>query len=169
MQDVSKYIESAINLGADNAVQFEIDQIAFDSRTLIKCMFGCTDYGFGHTCPSRPGSLKPWEYKKIFSKYKGGIIIHSTSKKTSQDISFEVERQAFLDGNYFAFSLSDCTICPECTGFKGKPCAHPLKARPAFHSVGIDVFATVKHFDLPLDVLNVRSETTNWYSAVFIY
>jgi len=169
MQNIRKYIDLAIELGADNAVEFTIDQIVFDSRTLIKCMFGCTDYGFGHTCPSRPGGLKPWEYEKIFSKYERGVIIHSTSKKKSQDVSFEVERRAFLEGNYFAFSLSDCILCEECLGFKSLPCANPQKARPAFHSVGIDVFATVRQFDLPINVLNVKSETTNWYSAVFVY
>ena len=169
MQDISKYVNKALELGADHAVRFNTGQIVFDSRTLIKCMFGCTDYGFGHTCPSRSGSLRPWEYEKIFSKYECGVIIHSTSKKISQDISYEVERQAFHDGNYFAFSLSDCTLCAECMGFKGKVCAFPMKARPAFHSVGIDVFATVQQFDLPINVLLSKDHVTNWYSAVFVY
>ena len=31
------------------------DQICWDSRTLLKCMYGCTDWGCNHTCPSRPG------------------------------------------------------------------------------------------------------------------
>ena len=165
---LDKYIETALKLGADHAVKFTIDQIVFDSRTLLKCMFGCSDWGYGNTCPSREGSLKPWEYEKILRNYKCGIIIHSTNKKISQDVSFEIERQAFLDGYYFAFSMSDCACCEKCTGFSGHKCANPKKARPAFHSVGIDVFKTVRQFGLPIDTLKDRDETVNWYSAVFI-
>ena len=158
----------ALELGADDALIFRMDQIVFDPRTLLKCMYGCEDWGKGHTCPSAPGSLKPWEYERILQRYEWGGIVHSTSKKISQDISFTLEREAFLAGHYFAFSMSDCAICQECAGFKGKPCIAPGRARPAFHSVGIDVFATVKQFDLPLSTLKSEDEVQNWYSAVFV-
>ena len=161
-------VARALELGADDAVIFRLDQIVFDPRTLLKCMYGCEDWGKGHTCPSAPGSLKPWEYEHILQRYQWGCIVHSTSKKISQDISYVLEREAFLAGYYFAFSMSDCAICPQCAGFKGKPCVAPERARPAFHSVGIDVFATVKQFDLPLTTLASEDETQNWYSAVFI-
>jgi predicted metal-binding protein len=64
--------------------------------------------------------------------------------------------------------MSDCSCCEKCTGFSGVKCANPKKARPAFHSVGIDVFKTVRQFNLPIETLKEKSETTNWYSAVFI-
>ena len=166
--DLDKYVKTALELGADNAVKFNIDQIVFDSRTILKCMFGCGDWGFGHTCPSREGSLKPWEYEDVLKKYKGGIIIHSTKKEVSQNVSFEIERRAFLDGYYFAFSMSDRAYCERCTEFSGKKCANPKKARPAFHSVGIDVFKTIRQFGLPIETLKDKDETVNWYSAVFI-
>lgn len=161
-------VAKALDMGADDAVIFRLDQIVFDSRTLLKCMYGCEDWGKGHTCPSAPGSLKPWEYEQVLRRYQWGCIIHSTSKKVSQDISFALEREAFIAGHYFAFSMSDCAICSECAGFKGKPCVAQERARPAFHSVGIDVFATVKQFDLPLTTLASEDESQNWYSAVFI-
>ena len=166
--NVDKYISMGTELGADDVVPFKVQDIVFDSRTILKCMFGCSDWAKAHTCPSRPGFLKPWEYEKILKKYSSGVIIHSGDKKTSQNISFEIERQAFLDGYYFAFSLSDCAMCEQCMGFRGKDCANPEKARPAFHSVGIDVFKTVRKFDLPIHVLKDRQEQANWYSAVFI-
>lgn len=166
--DKKDYIDLALSLGAADAVIFDINDIEFDSRTLIKCMFGCKDWGKGNTCPSRKNSLKPWEYETIFKKYTWGVIIHSTDKKISQDVSFEIERQAFMEGNYFAFSLSDCAICSECAGCRGKDCVAPQKARPAFHSVGIDVFKTVRKFDLPISTLKEKGEVQNWYSAVFI-
>ncbi len=166
--DPQQLAARALELGAADAVIFRIEQIVFDERTILKCMFGCSDWGKGHTCPSAPGSLKPWEYRQIFEKYSWGCIIHSTSKKVSHDVSFAIEREAFLAGHYFAFSLSDCAICGECAGFKGRACVDPRRARPAFHSVGIDVFATVHQFGLPLVTLKDESETENWYSAVFV-
>ena len=166
--DPQQVTARALELGADEAVIFRIEQISFDSRTLLKCMFGCKDWGKGHTCPSSPGSLKPWEYQRIFENYAWGCIIHSASKKVSQDVSFAIEREAFLAGHHFAFSLSDCAICAECAGFKGHGCVDPRRARPAFHSVGIDVFTTVRNFGLPLYPLKDENEPQNWYSAVFI-
>lgn len=168
MEEKDFYVKKALELGADHAVPFVIEDIVFDSRTLLKCMFGCSDWGKGHTCPSRPGSLKPWEYRKVLEEYEWGIVIHTTDKKRSQEISFSLEKEAFFAGYYFAFSLSDCALCKECAGFKGMNCANPKKARPAFHSVGIDVFQTVRKFGLPLETLKDEGQGQNWYSAVFI-
>jgi predicted metal-binding protein len=104
----------------------------------------------------------------LYERYSWGIIIHSTSKKVSQDVSFAIEREAFLKGYYFAFSLSDCTLCSECAGRQGSECVNPKKARPALQSVGIDVFKTVHRLGLPLKTLQSEDEEQNWYSAVFI-
>lgn len=166
--DQSQALSMALELGAANAVIFTREQIVWDPRTLLKCMFGCSDWGRGHTCPSRPGSLRPWEYQKLFERYAWGVIIHSPDKATSQRVSLAVEREAFLAGHVFAFSLSDCALCSQCAGFAGKACVHPKQARPAFHSVGIDVFTTVHQFGLPLEPLRDEGQPTNWYSAVFI-
>lgn len=166
--DKDYFIRLAMKLGADHAVAFQIKDIVFDPRTILKCMFGCADWGKGHTCPSRPGSLKTWEYRRVFEKYSWGIIIHSTGKKVSQDVSFAIERKAFLKDYYFALSLSDCALCQECAGHHGKQCVNPKKARPALQSVGIDVFKTVRRLGLPLKTLKDQDQEQNWYSAVFI-
>jgi predicted metal-binding protein len=166
--DAQDYVRLALELGATDAVRFGIDDIVFEPRTILKCMFGCGDWGLGPTCPSRPGSLMPWEYEPLLRRYSWGVMVHTNDKKTGQDVSFELERRAFLDGHYLAFSLSDCARCAECVGLKGKPCADPKKARPAFHSVGIDVFATARRFGLPIETLADEDDPQNWYSAVFV-
>jgi len=107
-------------------------------------------------------------YKRVFQKYSCGLIIHCDNQKTSQEISFQIESRAFCDGYYWAFSLSDCCLCSECGASCGAPCRNRGKARPAFHSVGIDVFKTVHKFGLPLKTLTAKDEPQNWYSAVFI-
>lgn len=161
-------VERAEKLGAVDAVPFRTEQIEFDSRTLLKCMYGCPDYVHRHTCPSGPNSLRPWEYRRILQEYEWGIIVHTHDLESAQRIALELERTAFARGCYFALALSDCVLCTECSGYNDMPCRHPGKARPSFHSVGIDVFATVEKFDLPIKVLEHRDEQQNWYSAVFV-
>ena len=155
-------------MGAVDAVFFSLPDIVFDSRTLLKCMFGCPDWGKLHTCPSRPGSPTMGEYREMFSLYKWGIVVHTHDKRSAQKISYELERKAYFAGYPFAFSLSDCAVCDICAGRSGEPCRDPKKARPAFHSVGIDVYATVHKMGLPLEPLRSDGQQENWYAAVFM-
>ena len=166
--DKQYFVDLALKLGADHAVIFQIGDIVFDPRTILKCMFGCEDWGKIHTCPSRPGSLMPWGYRKAFERYQWGLIVHSTSKKVAQEVSFAVERDAYLEGYPLAFSLSDCALCEQCTATVGEACVNPVQARPPSHSVGIDVFKTVHKFDLPLEPFRDPGQQQNWYSAVFV-
>jgi len=168
MENYMKYQDMAMEMGARNAVKFNIEDIAFDPRVALKCIFGCGDYGKNHTCPYQKSPLTMKEYQEILSRYSWGLIIGCADKPTSQKISFEIERNCFLDGYYFAFSLSDCGLCKTCSKVDGQDCRVPAKARPAFHSVGIDVFKTVSKFDLPLFVAKDYGDETNWYSAVFV-
>ena len=165
---MEKYIKKALDLGAENAVRFTIKDIAFDSRVVLKCIFGCKDYGLLHTCPYQKSPLTMEEYQRILEKYSWGVLIGCSDKPTSQLVSYEIERECFLDGYYFAFSLSDCGLCKTCAKGSQADCLFPDRARPAFHSVGIDVFKTARNFDLPIDVLRGKSDPQNWYSAVFI-
>jgi len=163
-----KYIQIAKEMGAASVVKFGIEDIVFDPRVVLKCIFGCSDYGRNHTCPYQKSPLTMDEYRKIFEHYSWGIIIGCKDKKISQRISYEIERLAFLDGYHFSFSLSDCGLCKECSKISGKCCNVPTKARPAFHAIGIDVFKTVHQLNLPLDVLQTKDDEVNWYSAVFV-
>ncbi|MCL1975465.1 MAG: DUF2284 domain-containing protein [Firmicutes bacterium] len=166
--DQEKFCQAALKMGALHAQVFTIDELVFDPRTLIKCMFGCNDWGKGHTCPSRAGNISLKEWQETLSFYRWGLIIHSNQAKLNQDIAYELERQAFFAGYYFAFSMSDCKLCADCAGNSGEPCRFPKKARPAFHSVGIDIFATARHFNLPIETLEHEEEQQNWYAALFV-
>ena len=165
---MEKYIKLAKSFGVNNVIRITPDDVVFDDRTLLKCMFGCGDWGKGCTCPSRAGALSPAEYERMLRKYKSVLVIHSTNKKTAQKASFAVEKEAFMDGDALAFSMSDCALCGECAGFSDNECRHVAMARPAFHSVGIDVFATVEKFGLPLRALREKGEEENWYAAVWL-
>lgn len=163
-----RFCRTALQMGALHAQIFTPEDIMFDPRTLIKCMYGCDDWGKGHTCPSRAGNLSLAEWKETLCKYRWGIIIHSADAALNQQIAYELERQAFFAGCYFAFSMSDCKLCARCAGHANHPCLHPKEARPAFHSVGIDIFATARRFGLPIETLEHPGEQQNWYAAVFV-
>lgn len=165
----AKLIKASLDMGAVSCVPFHISDICFDSRVLLKCMFGCADWGKGLTCPSRKGSPSMAEYREMFSRYQWGIIIGGHDKHITQKVSYAMEGKAFRDGYYFAFSLSDCGLCKECAGYCGEECRHVRQARPAFHSVGIDVFKTVRQLGLPINTLSdPQNQEQNWYAAVFV-
>jgi len=168
MADINKYINMACELGADNAVAVTPEDIVFDGRTILKCMFGCKDWGKGCTCPSREGFLPLDEMERLLRKYKSVLIVHSRNKKTAQKASLAIENEAYLDGDVLSFSMSDCALCEECAGRFDHPCRNVMKARPSFHSVGINVFATVAKLGLPLKPLRSEDEEQNWYSAVWL-
>ena len=144
------------------------DEVVFDPRTILKCIYGCTGWNNCWVCPSAPGGLRPWEAEPIFRRYRAVILLHTLDKKASQTASFALESKAFVDGLYFAFSVSDCGLCPECSYRSGDPCRFPQKARPAAQGVGIDVFATVHRQGLPLATLPDETAEQNWYSFVFL-
>jgi Predicted metal-binding protein len=119
-------------------------------------------------CPSPLGALKPWEAEQVLSRYRYAVLIHTHDKDSSQRISFAVESRAYVDGYYFAFSMSDCGLCAECSLPEDKPCRFPGKARPAMQAMGIDVYATARKQGLPIETLADESQEQNWYSLVMI-
>ena len=163
-----KYIDYAISRGAKNAVYIKMDQIVFDHRTYLKCMYGCGGSNPESLCHSQPGRIKPWEYEPILKKYKWGLLVHSNENRLAQVISLELEKITFKDGYYFAFSLSDCDLCDNCSRSQGKPCVHYCDVRPSMHSTGIDVFKTVHQLGLPLQTLSEQGEEQNCYSLVLV-
>ena len=162
----ARYTGLALEMGAAHAVAIRASDIVLDPRTYLKCMYGCKDWGHNWTCPSAPGAIKPWDFKNILKRYKSAVLIHCSGKKLSQKISLALEREAFLDGHYFAFSMSDCSLCEHCS--HPEPCRVPKQARPAMQALGIDVYATAKKQNLPLLPLRNENEPQNWYSLVLI-
>ena len=155
------YINIARALGAVNIKAVTPDDIVFDGRTLLKCMFGCENWG-----RAQGEFLKPWDFEPLLRQYQTVLLIHAHDKKSAQAASLAIEREAYLDGDVMAFSMANCAICETCTA--GTSCHDAASARPALHSVGIDVFTTAKKLGLPLYPLREISETENWYAAVWL-
>ena len=163
---LKRYVTDALARGAQDALIINAKDIVLDPRTMLKCRFGCSGWGHNWTCPSAPGAVTVWEFGQIIKHYKKALLIHTHNKRLAQDISFAIEKKAYTDGAYFAFSLSDCAVCSECR--YPKPCRAYKKARPAMQAVGIDVFSTVRKQGLILKTLKNKDEQQNWYSLVLI-
>ena len=164
IKNYTDYVEKALEMGADTAVRFEIEDIFFDSRVVLKCMFGCKDYAV-HTQKS---DLSIDDYRNILQKYKWGIIIGCEDETVTQNISIEIERACVFDGYYLALSLRDCCLCKKCNKANFKECRYPQQTRPSFHTVGIDILKTVRNLGLPYEIIQNEYNTKYCYAAVFI-
>ena len=166
MEKAEKYVKMALGMGAKDSKAISINDIVFDPRTILKCMYGCEDWGKHWSCPCTPKALKPWEAERILKRYNWGILIHTGDFELARDISFEVEMKAFFDGYPLAFSMFDCCRCKTCA--YPNPCRFPKKSRPEMHTLGIDVYSTVKKQGLPIKPLKTMDEKPNYYAIVLV-
>lgn len=166
-QDLEKYRQRALDLGATQAKIISAQEIVVDDRVPLKCQIPrCFGYGAGAHCP--PHTLKPAELREILRLYEWAILmikevppeIIVRDKATIKErvnayqqmfkIVSELESLAFYDGHYlaFGFGAGSCrhTFCGQqenCQAFEGKRCRFPLLARPSMEAVGIDVYKMV--------------------------
>jgi predicted metal-binding protein len=166
-EDLEKYREKAIEMGAAKAAVIKVKDIPVDDRIPLKCEIPrCFGYGASAHCP--PNTLKPERLRKILEKYQWAILFikevppevivrdKATIKErieVYQDvfkIVNEVESMAFYDGHYLAFGFgagsckhSFCSRQENCQALEGKRCRFPLLSRPSMEAVGIDVYKLV--------------------------
>lgn len=154
----------ALELGAENAKNITTDDLVFDPRTYLKCI-GCSEYGQWRCAPNIPNYS---EAKEMLTKYKEVIILHGHDKIMLGEIALKIEKQAFMDGKYFAYALSGCYHCKSCRLSTEGPCVNPSKRRPFCYALGIDVYKTVSQLGLPIQVLQSEDEKENRYAFVMI-
>jgi len=166
-QDLERYKNKALDLGASQARIIRADEIPVDERVILKCQVPrCFGYGVSAHCP--PNTLKPAELKICLAKYQWAIFFVSdvspdiivrdmdTVKQLTaaylkiNKIVAVIESMAFYDGHYLAvgFGAGSCrySFCLEeedCQALKGNMCRFVLSARPSMEAVGIDVFKMV--------------------------
>ena len=164
-QDLKKYQQQAIELGATEAKIITTDLIVIDERIQAKCIYPkCTSYGTNANCP--PYAMSLGMVRKIVNKFRYALFtrlevpseqvagpvardkrLTVRSQLKNQEIVSKIEGEAFYDGYHLALGFADgpCkrAFCPEteCTALvPGRPCRHPLRARSSMEAVGMDVF-----------------------------
>jgi len=165
--DLRKYMNLALELGATKSMVIETDQIVVDERVRGKCAFPrCRGYGTSANCP--PHVMAVAEFRPIIAKFQHAILVrlevpsediagpeaakrHAVRpyNRKMHEIVSKIEAAAFADGYYFATALG-CGSCKifcidqDCAALiQGQSCRHPLKARPSMEALGIDVYTTV--------------------------
>jgi predicted metal-binding protein len=165
--DLEKYVRLAGELGMANAVLISPEDIFFDLRAVLKCRWGC-EYGSEDSvrCGSRNTTFE--ERCQMVRNYDHILIVHSHDAGELSRAVLQIERAAFLDGNYFAFAIRACNLCGVCSVKEGEPCVAPEKVRPCDQAFGIDVYRTVRALGLPCEVLQSRDALQNRYGFVLL-
>ena len=162
-----KYIELAKRHGMLDAIIIPSSDICFDIRANLKCCWGCDRQATADArCDSRGTTLD--ERIQMVKQYTAVLLLHSHNAQHLSEVILELEREAFLDGYYFAFALRTCNLCGECLLAKGEECPQPKKVRPCDSLFGIDVYRTVRKFKLPCRVLQSKNDTQDRYGFLLI-
>jgi predicted metal-binding protein len=165
-QDLEKYRQRAMEIGATDANIISTDLILIDDRVRAKCIYPkCGFYGTNANCP--PYGMELDMVRKIVKKFHYAIFTcikvgpEVVAGKNDEDLKkrlrtqtknhemiSRLEAEAFYDGYHFAmgFATGTCKhfLCPtkECSALvPGQGCRHPLKARASMEGVGMDAFA----------------------------
>ena len=164
-QDLEKYRQRAIKLGATDAKIITMDKVVIDERVLAKCTYPkCPGYGTNVNCPPYAMSLD--QVRKVVNNFSYAIFIkldvpskHTAGREAIDknlsmpyrrklsEIVAKIEAEAFYDGYHLALGFGSGTckalFCPdnECRALvMGQPCPHRLKARSPMEGVGMDVY-----------------------------
>jgi predicted metal-binding protein len=166
-QDLERYRQQALELGATQAAIVETREIPVDERGVPKCRVPrCFGYGTSAHCP--PHAMQPWELREVLHKYRWAVFftldvppeVIVRAKATIKErvdayqqvfkMVSEIESRAFYDGHYlaFGFGAGSCrhTFCGQqetCQALEGKKCRFSLLSRPSMEAVGIDVYQMV--------------------------
>lgn len=162
-EDLAKYREQAVKLGATDAKIIHTETVVVDERVLAKCTYPrCSSYGTNVNCPPYAMSLD--QVRRLIKNFRYGILAHikipadkiagqeayekdlaAPYQRKINEVIAEIEARAFYDGYYLAVGFGSGTckaiFCPdiECKAMTpGQSCPHRLKARASMEAVGID-------------------------------
>ena len=159
-------IDKAIELGATEAKQVQTSDIVFDSRSYLKCRFGCNRWGKYWTCPPHL-DISPERFMDAFTQYSRAIVIKSSDPNVGQTVTVAIEKEAMLAmGCSFAFAMVLCVECEECA--YPDPCRYPHLARPSMDAYGIDIGKTLEPLDFKVAFDAEGKLLPAWYSMVLI-
>lgn len=137
----SGMMDKARKLGAMEAKLINTDTIIFDSRSFLKCRFGCQRWGKYWTCPPHL-DISPQAFREAFAGYSQAILLKCEDMQISQEITVALEKEAMKNHECaFPLAMVLCVKCEKCAW--PEPCRYPHLARPSMDAYGIDIGKTV--------------------------
>lgn len=158
---MADWIARAVELGAHAAQVISPEQVVTAEWVRLKCQYGCGGYGECLTCP--PYSPTPETTRRVLRHYRQALLLRVEGqggedeeerlRRRLNEAVVTLEREVFLDGHYYAWSMTagPCLLCKRCN-LKG-PCRHPHLARPSMEACGVDVFTTVRRAGWEIEVV----------------
>ena len=173
--EISKKVKS---LGFNDYKWIDANDIIVENWVRFKCMFGCSSYGVKASCPPQVPSIQ--ECREFFSEYHAAVLIHVRKQlknpedkdKWGNEINMDLiklERDVFLSGYHKAFVMfiDECRLCYECA-LSRTECHYKKEARPCPEALGVDVFATARRYNYPIDVLKDYSNEMNRFAILLV-
>lgn len=129
--------------GADVAVTINPSSVVTAAWTVMKCRYGCPEYGRNRCCPPFAPTWR--ETADILACYSRAILFRVHDIKAGTPLAVKVAASLFRRGYYkvLPFGTGPCRKCAECVGACGR-CPSPWETAPSMEACGIDVFATVR-------------------------
>lgn len=136
-------IEELKSGGADIAVGISPSSIVTAAWTVMKCRYGCPEYGRNLCCPPFAPSWR--EMADILACYERAILFRVHDMAVGTPLAVSVCAGLFRRGYYkaLAFGTGPCHKCSVCAGKPGA-CPQPYDTAPSMEACGVDVFATVR-------------------------
>lgn len=136
-------IEELKSGGADIAVGISPSSIITAAWTVMKCRYGCPEYGRNLCCPPFAPSWR--EMADILACYERAILFRVHDMAVGTPLAVSVCAGLFRRGYYkaLAFGTGPCHKCSVCAGKQGA-CPQPYDTAPSMEACGVDVFATVR-------------------------
>lgn len=165
-KNLEQLVEQAIALGASEAKLIATGDIVFDSRSYLKCRFGCNRWGKYWTCPPNL-DISPEKFMEAFDQYTSAIVVKTTDPAKGQEVTVALEKAAMMSaGCMFAFAMVLCVQCEECAC--PDPCRYPHLARPSMDAYGIDIGKTVEPLGFKVEFDRDGKLLPAWYSMVLL-
>jgi len=165
---MDKYIRLARKMKIQDALIISPQDLHFDPRAVLKCLWGCDDSSVPGNIKCGVRGLSLGERMEIVNRYAHVLLLHSHSAQLISAVSLRIEKEAFLDGFYFAMALRACNLCRSCGVLKGQGCPTPQRIRPCEAGFGLDIYKTVRNLDLPIQVLPHREAVPDRYGFVLL-
>ena len=170
--EVAIVLEVGKKYGIDEAMVIYTSKVEVKDFVLLKCKYGCENYGKSHTCP--PDSIPPEKMKDLLREYKRAILVVAKAKDEEEQTKFrkaliEMESALCSKDFYKSFALVPgcCSGCDVC-GHEEKGCKEVHHRRPCIEGTGIDVFSLIRKHKKNIQTVEAMKKAAERYGLILL-